>query len=311
MSHIQFDAESMRANSYADHTFSPKQEGYKFTDAAGRCRELQMTPGVQQTVSGPLELCKNGFHLYAAPAIEPERAARVAALMDRRHGDYLSHPGARLWLVEAAGDFVADGTKAAYRSVTLLREVAVPTMTLAERVGIAREIALWSLRVAAAHALRRVGLRKEAQALANLKDDCDLLAAAWAAAWAAKAAADATRATADAADAAAATTTTAADAWAADAAAKAADDAWAAAATWAVADAAWFAADAARAAADEAKADADAARVAVDAAWAARAAAAAWAVADAARAVDAADAAARAAAALDVNAPQLRLYEFV
>ena len=102
---------------------------YKLTDSNNRTRGgMQWGEGATHAAPGEgSDLCSGGvIHCYASPLI--------AVLMDPGHADYLQG-GGKLWLAEGE-IIVSDGLKAGCKSLTTLREIEVPAMTLEQRAAL-------------------------------------------------------------------------------------------------------------------------------------------------------------------------------
>ena len=101
---------------------------YKLTDAKAQTRGgIQWGEGVTHSGTGDEGLCSEGvIHCYTSPL--------VAVFMDPIYSEYL--PSGRLWEAEGETAF-NDGTKIGCRSLTTLREIAVPTVNLTQRAAFA------------------------------------------------------------------------------------------------------------------------------------------------------------------------------
>ncbi len=101
--------------------------GYKLTtqDACSRHGGCRWGPGVTHKASGEGPLCAAGWiHFYSDPLL--------AALMDPIHGDYGAE--AKLWLCEASGSLNIEQDKSGATVLMTVREVALPAVTVEQRV---------------------------------------------------------------------------------------------------------------------------------------------------------------------------------
>ena len=99
---------------------------YKLTDANGQTRDgTQWGEGVSNTATG------EGAALCTSGVIHGYRTALIAVFMGPAHTDYL--PGGYLW--ESVGEIIADdGLKVGCKTLTTLRRVELPRITLAQTV---------------------------------------------------------------------------------------------------------------------------------------------------------------------------------
>ena len=163
---------------------------YKLTDAADKTRgATQWGEGVTHAVEDDIELCKSGIHAYSHPLL--------AVLHAPIHGA-LDLATAHLWECSASAEHIDDnGTKSVHRSLTTLRRVDVPAVTVTQCVayGIlcAREVCLdsvwlfWADRWLAGEDCSREAARVAAREAENAARAATWAAAARAAAWAARA----------------------------------------------------------------------------------------------------------------------------
>lgn len=184
----------------------------KLTNAQGQTgapygTPLQWGPGVTHAVEYTGALCTAGvLHAYEASSLRD--ALALAILRDPEDGGFGST--ARAWVCRGSGQHVSNGIKSGYETLTTVREIQLPAVSIEQRVECAIRLA-WEV-------CDKPGWRAWAEGWLDGSDRSDVAAWAAAAAWAARSAA---RSAARAAAAAA----WAAEAWAAWAAADAA--AWA------------------------------------------------------------------------------------
>lgn len=220
---------------WAHQAAEPKQPEQraiiKLTNAQGQTRGgMQWGPGVTHAVEYTGALCSAGvLHAYEASSLRDA----LAILRDPEDGGFGST--ARAWVCEGSGQHVTNGIKSGYETLTTVREIQLPAVSIEQRVECAIRLA-WEV-------CDEPGWRAWAEGWLDGSDRSDVAARAAAEAWAARSAARAAARSAARSAARAAR----AEAWAARAAARAAwaAEAWAAwAAADEAADAAGWAADA-------------------------------------------------------------------
>ena len=207
---------------WAHQAAEPKQPEQraiiKVTNAQGQTRGgMQWGPGVTHTVPkwGGV-LCATGvLHCYEAATVRD--ALALAILRDPEDGGFGST--ARAWVCEGSGQHVTNGIKSGHETLTTVREIQLPAVSIEQRVECAIRLA-WEV-------CDEPGWRAWAEGWLDGSDRSDVAARAAAEAWAARSAA---RSAARAAARAAVRAAWAAEAWAAGWAADAAADAagWAA-----------------------------------------------------------------------------------
>ena len=163
----------------------------KLTDAQGQTRGgMQWGPGVTHTVPWGGVLCKSGvLHCYEAATVRD--ALALAILRDPEDGGFGST--ARAWVCRGSGQHVSNGIKSGHETLTTVREIQLPAVSIEQRVECAIRLAR--------EVCDEPGWRAWAQAWLDGSDRTDeaAWAAADAAAWAAVRAADAAAWAADAA----------------------------------------------------------------------------------------------------------------
>lgn len=131
----------------------------KLTDENMRTHgDTQWVLGTPVTALGVGELCSRGWiHAYEIPTgAALEDVVMLAVLLNPGHGGY-AYPGLRAWLGEAPEIGLRDGpVKVGVRSLTLVRELVVPEVTLLHRQRFA-----WSCALAVS---RDEGFRARAEA---------------------------------------------------------------------------------------------------------------------------------------------------
>ena len=184
----------------------------KLTNAQGQTRGgMQWGPGVTHAVEYTGALCSAGvLHAYEASSLRD--ALALAILRDPEDGGFGST--ARAWVCRGSGQHVSNGIKSGHETLTTVREIQLPAVSIEQRVECAIRLA-WEV-------CDEPGWRAWAQAWLDGSDRTDAAADAALEAAVDAAVRAAVRAAWAAADAAAGAAVRAADA-AADAAAWAAD----------------------------------------------------------------------------------------
>ena len=155
----------------------------KLTDAQGQTRGgMQWGPGVTHAVEYTGALCSAGvLHAYEASSLRD--ALALAILRDPEDGGFGST--ARAWVCRGSGQHVSNGIKSGHETLTTVREIQLPAVSIEQRVECAIRLA-WEV-------CDEPGWRAWAEGWLDGSDRTD--AAAWAAA---DAAADAAVRVADA-----------------------------------------------------------------------------------------------------------------
>ena len=150
----------------------------KLTDAQGQTRGgMQWGPGVTHAVEYTGALCSAGvLHAYEASSLRD--ALALAILRDPEDGGFGST--ARAWVCRGSGQHVSNGIKSGHETLTTVREIQLPAVSIEQRVECAIRLA-WEV-------CDEPGWRAWAQAWLDGSDRTD--AAAWAAADAADAGVD-------------------------------------------------------------------------------------------------------------------------
>ena len=150
----------------------------KLTDAQGQTRgRMQWGPGVTHAVEYTGALCSAGvLHAYEASSLRD--ALALAILRDPEDGRFGST--ARAWVCRGSGQHVSNGIKSGHETLTTVREIQLPAVSIEQRVECAIRLA-WEV-------CDEPGWRAWAQAWLDGSDRTD--AAAWAAADAADAGVD-------------------------------------------------------------------------------------------------------------------------
>ncbi|MGA7524525.1 MAG: hypothetical protein WBW84_18890, partial [Acidobacteriaceae bacterium] len=104
-------------------------KAYKLTDENGQTMgHTQWAPGVTHTAPGTGDLCSSGWiHTYSHPLL--------AVLLNPVHADFIRP---KLWECEVSGASKDDcGLKQGWESVTTVREIPLPVVSVEQRVRFA------------------------------------------------------------------------------------------------------------------------------------------------------------------------------
>jgi len=125
----------------AAETEQPEQRAIvKLTNAQGQTRGgMQWGPGVTHTVPewGGV-LCAAGvLHCYEAATVRD--ALALAILRDPQDGTFGAT--ARAWVCDGSGQHVTNGIKSGYETLTTVREIQLPAVSIEQRVECAIQLA--------------------------------------------------------------------------------------------------------------------------------------------------------------------------
>ena len=115
----------------------------KLTNAQGQTgapygTPLQWGPGVTHAVEYTGALCSAGvLHAYEASSLRD--ALALAMLLDPEDGEFGST--ARAWVCEGSGQHVTNGIKSGYETLTTVREIQLPAVSIEQRVECAIRVA--------------------------------------------------------------------------------------------------------------------------------------------------------------------------